>query len=132
MRLNPYERGVIRLATKELAGPAARVLLFGSRTRNELRGGDIDLLIELAQPSTDRLSIGLSVGARIERQLGPQVANVTVPGLLGWPTLGSSGMFALRHFALTAGSPWMPTCAIKPFMTRKMALPSKYPILTRL
>ena len=78
MRLNPYERGVIRLATKELAGPAARVLLFGSRTQNELRGGDIDLLIELAQPSTDRLSIGLSVGARIERQLGPQKIDILV------------------------------------------------------
>lgn len=55
-----------------MAGPSARLLLFGSRTRPDLRGGDIDLLIELAQPSPDRWTLGTRLGARIERQLGLQ------------------------------------------------------------
>ena len=46
MRLSEYQRNVIRGATAELVGPSARVLLFGSRTRSDLRGGDIDLLVE--------------------------------------------------------------------------------------
>ncbi len=78
MRLTPFEREVIRRATAEIAGPAARVLLFGSRTDAGLRGGDIDLLIELPQPRADRLALGLRIGARIERQLGEQRIDVLV------------------------------------------------------
>lgn len=78
MRLSLYQRGVIRRATEELAGPAARVLLFGSRVHAELRGGDIDLLIELAHAVPDRLSVGLRIGARIERQLGLQKIDILV------------------------------------------------------
>ena len=78
MRLNPRQRDVIRQATAEVAGPAARALLFGSRTRDDLRGGDIDLLIELPQPVTDRLQLSIQLGARIERQLGLQKIDVLV------------------------------------------------------
>ena len=78
MRLSPYQREVIRRATAEVAGPTARVLLFGSRTRPELRGGDIDLLIELPQPCADRLTLALRLGARIDRELGLQRIDVLV------------------------------------------------------
>lgn len=47
MRLSAHDRLAIQRATAEIAGPCARVYLFGSRTRDELRGGDIDLLVEL-------------------------------------------------------------------------------------
>jgi predicted nucleotidyltransferase len=47
MRLSDLDRRAILQATAEVAGPQARVLLFGSRTRDDLRGGDIDLLIEI-------------------------------------------------------------------------------------
>ena len=78
MRLSEHQREVIRRTTAEVAGPSARVLLFGSRTRPELRGGDIDLLIELAQPSPDRWALGTKLGARIERQLGLQKIDILV------------------------------------------------------
>ncbi len=78
MRLSEHQREVIRRTTAEVAGPSARVLLFGSRTRPELRGGDIDLLIELAQPSSDRWALGIQLGARIERQLGMQKIDILV------------------------------------------------------
>lgn len=78
MRLSTHERDVIRRATVELAGPAARALLFGSRTRQDARGGDIDLLIELAQVHPERFVLGGRIGARIERQLGLQKIDILV------------------------------------------------------
>ena len=87
MRLSERKRSVIRQATAEVAGPLARVLLFGSRTRDNLRGGDIDLLVELSQTNPDRWALAVRLGARIERQLG-----------------------------LTAWTPWLPArdCSYKP------------------
>lgn len=78
MRLSERQREVIRQATADVAGPSARVLLFGSRTRPDLRGGDIDLLVELRQPHVDRFALGLKLGARIERQLGLQKIDILV------------------------------------------------------
>jgi len=78
MRLSEHQREVIRRSTAEVAGPSARVLLFGSRTRPELRGGDIDLLIELSQPSPDQWALGAKLGARIERLLGLQKIDILV------------------------------------------------------
>ena len=78
MRLSHRQREVIRRATAEVAGPAARVLLFGSRTRAELRGGDIDLLVELAAPQPERWHLGVKIGARIEQQLGLQKIDILV------------------------------------------------------
>lgn len=78
MRLSERQREVIRQATADVAGPSARVLLFGSRTRPDLRGGDIDLLVELRHPHVDRFALGLKLGARIERQLGLQKIDILV------------------------------------------------------
>jgi predicted nucleotidyltransferase len=78
MRLSEYQRNVIRGATAELVGPSARVLLFGSRTRSDLRGGDIDLLVELSAPVPDRWALGNRLGARIEQQLGLQKIDILV------------------------------------------------------
>ena len=94
MRLSEHQRQVIRRTTAEVAGPSARVLLFGSRTRPELRGGDIDLLIELAQPSPDRWALGTKLGARIERQLGLQKIDILVADPV---TPDSPVLAAARH-----------------------------------
>lgn len=47
MRLLPHEVEAIRVAVREVFGPTARVRLFGSRVRDDLRGGDIDLFVEV-------------------------------------------------------------------------------------
>jgi predicted nucleotidyltransferase len=78
MRLSERQRDAIRRATADVAGANARVLLFGSRTQDALRGGDIDLLVELAQPVLDRWALGNRLGARIERQLGLQKIDILV------------------------------------------------------
>jgi len=47
MRLQSHEVDAIRAAVREIFGPTARTRLFGSRTRDDLRGGDIDLFVEV-------------------------------------------------------------------------------------
>jgi predicted nucleotidyltransferase len=47
VRLHPSEVDAIRTAVREVFGAAAAVRLFGSRVRDDLKGGDIDLLIEV-------------------------------------------------------------------------------------
>lgn len=78
MRLSEHQRSVIRRTAAEVVGSSARIFLFGSRTRSGLRGGDIDLPIELAQPVPDRWALGKRLGARIEQQLGLQKIDVLV------------------------------------------------------
>ena len=55
-----------------------RVFSFGSCTRHDLRGGDIDLLIELARPGLDKLSVSLRTGARLQQLIGERKIDVLV------------------------------------------------------
>lgn len=80
MRLTPQQRNIITQTTSEVAGPAARAHLFGSRVNDGQRGGDIDLLIELPDPGTDRYALSLKLGARLERALGGRRVDVLVAG----------------------------------------------------
>lgn len=65
MRLAPDEIEAIRGSVRDVFGAAATVRLFGSRVRDELRGGDIDLFVEVErgqssianeQPLRDRIA----------------------------------------------------------------------------
>lgn len=47
MRLTTDEVAAIKTATREAFGASASVRLFGSRVHDHLRGGDIDLLVEV-------------------------------------------------------------------------------------
>ena len=47
MRLEPEEVAAIKAATRMIFGGDAVVRLFGSRVRDDLRGGDIDLHFEV-------------------------------------------------------------------------------------
>jgi predicted nucleotidyltransferase len=80
MRLSSHDRLAIQRATAEVAGTDARVYLFGSRTRDDLRGGDIDLLVELPAPrSTDeRLQVSVRTAARLQRLIGERKIDVLV------------------------------------------------------
>lgn len=46
MRLRADQIEMIRQTVREAAGPAAAVRVFGSRLRDDARGGDVDLLLE--------------------------------------------------------------------------------------
>ena len=47
MRLQPREIEAIRTAVREVFGETATIRLFGSRVRDDLRGGDVDLFVEV-------------------------------------------------------------------------------------
>lgn len=47
MRLTPVETEAIRRAVREVFGNGARVRVFGSRVRDDLKGGDLDLFVEV-------------------------------------------------------------------------------------
>lgn len=78
MRISPQERASIRQATEEVAGAGARALLYGSRVHDELRGGDIDLLVELPRPAQDALGLSLRIAARIQRKIGLRKIDVLI------------------------------------------------------
>ena len=46
MRLNQYEVNSIKKVTERVFGDQSKVLLFGSRVDDAVRGGDIDLYIQ--------------------------------------------------------------------------------------
>lgn len=73
MRLSDEQRLLIKRLTRETVGDDASVLLFGSRTDDARRGGDIDLLVESPRPLADRFGIELQLGARLEHVLGQRV-----------------------------------------------------------
>lgn len=93
MRIAPEHRQLIREATRELAGPDARVLLFGSRVDDTQRGGDIDLLIELNEPVERPAWLAASIAARIERALGGRRIDV----LLSAPNLETSPVHTIAR-----------------------------------
>jgi predicted nucleotidyltransferase len=78
MRITEREVTATRLMATEGTGQDAKVTLFGSRTRNDLRGGDIDLLIELYAPTRDTPSMSLHAGLRLQRLPGERKIDVLV------------------------------------------------------
>lgn len=62
MRLTPDQTRLITRRVRDHLGDQARVWLFGSRTDDSKRGGDVDLYVETEQPellSELRCKIGL-------------------------------------------------------------------------
>lgn len=78
MRISPQTRSVIRQTAAELFGEEARIVLFGSRTDDDQRGGDIDLLIDLPNIDDEKQRKSLTFVARLQRRLGDQRIDVLV------------------------------------------------------
>jgi predicted nucleotidyltransferase len=79
MRLNTHQRQTIKQAARAYFGADATVRLFGSRTDDRKRGGDIDLLIStsLAEPDAiARAEIAFQV--QVQQTLGEQHIDVLV------------------------------------------------------
>jgi predicted nucleotidyltransferase len=98
MRLSPHDRNAILEAAAEIVSPSARVFLFGSRTRDELRGGDIDLLVELPLPGSASPDLGTRLGTRIQRRIGLRKIDVLVadPSTPASPVLAAARRTGVR------------------------------------
>ena len=126
MRLSAQDRLAIRSAAAEVAGPDVQVYLFGSRTRDELRGGDIDLLVELPAPrsSQERLQVSVRTAARLQRLIGERKIDVLVadPLMPETPLLRAAREQAMARWArpicaarrARSCASWLKPCAPRP------------------
>lgn len=76
MRLTPFQRqGILDLCRKHFGSQSA-AFLFGSRTDDKLRGGDIDLLIEADSNRQVEYSKRLAFRSDLKCQIGDQKIDV--------------------------------------------------------
>lgn len=77
MRLTEYQIHTIKTCVENIFGSGTTVRLFGSRTNDELKGGDIDLYIEPAD-SADLLQKRIQLVTRLQRVLGEQKLDIVI------------------------------------------------------
>jgi predicted nucleotidyltransferase len=87
MRLTTEQVQDIRQVVREQAGQAARVWLFGSRLDDGARGGDVDLLVSVADPTPQPALLAAGLSAHISKRLHGRQVDVVLqaPNLLELP-----------------------------------------------
>jgi len=78
MRLSSIIQNTIKKEVAKLLGDDCQVLLFGSRTDDSQRGGDIDLLIETSQNIENRVELECKLTARLYMKLGGRKVDVLI------------------------------------------------------
>lgn len=80
MRLPAADQAAIADAARAVLPPGSRVMLFGSRTDDTRRGGDIDLLVEPPQPmdAQSQLTLSTRLVSRLYRSMGERRIDVLV------------------------------------------------------
>ena len=78
MRLSARSAAIIAELARKHFGADSSVYLFGSRTHDALRGGDIDLYIEVPQELGEKFRIEKAFSAELQRALGEQKIDVIV------------------------------------------------------
>jgi len=83
MRLTAQERYLIRQAVQRRFGSNANVLLFGSRTDDLARGGDIDLLVECPEVVESDFLATIGLETDLQDALGDQKIDILIhhPGI---------------------------------------------------
>ena len=76
MRLTPSQIESIRRAAQSVLGPRVSIKLFGSRVRNDLKGGDIDLLFETEHMVPNRAQAICSIQGALMRTLGDRKIDI--------------------------------------------------------
>lgn len=87
MRLSSTQISAIRTSVTQLAGNAARVWLFGSRVRDDAKGGDVDLLVELDSPVAEPAQLSARLTAQVSRAMYGRKVDVLIkaPNLMHLP-----------------------------------------------
>jgi len=87
MRLTQDQIELIRGVVRDILGDRARITLFGSRVDDRLHGGDVDLLIEVADPATAPAVLTARIASRISRRLEGRRVDVVLdaPNLIRQP-----------------------------------------------
>lgn len=87
MRLTDDQVRFIRQLSREMTGDRSSVRVFGSRLDDAAHGGDIDLLLELAEPADNPALIAAQFSARVSRAMQGRKVDVLLiaPNLLRLP-----------------------------------------------
>ena len=82
MRLNDNEITSIKLVTNSVFGENTQVILFGSRTEDNKKGGDIDLFIKCGKTiSRDELyQMKLKFLVQLKKRIGDQRIDIIIDG----------------------------------------------------
>ena len=98
MRLSPEHIQNIKSTAQAVLGDGARVMLFGSRVDDHVKGGDVDLLIEVQQPLAEPALMSARIASRISRAMHGRKVDV----LLKAPNLQEQPIhqIAARHGVL--------------------------------
>ncbi len=80
MRLTDAERQAIEALSREVLPAGTRVVLFGSRTDDTRRGGDIDLLLEppTALSPTAIVDLRTRLASRLYRLMGERRIDILI------------------------------------------------------
>ena len=76
MRLTPSQIESIRRAAQSVLGLQVSIKLFGSRVRNDLKGGDIDLLFETEHMVANRAQAICSIQGALMRTMGDRKIDI--------------------------------------------------------
>ena len=79
MRLTKEQQKIIKDTVNQYFGSDTQVILFGSRTDDQLKGGDIDLLLELNTAVEEPLKKNIYLNAALQMALGgPQKIDIII------------------------------------------------------
>jgi len=78
MRITSEQAAAIRQEVTRLAGDAARVWLFGSRVRDDARGGDVDLMVELDEAVPEPAQLAACLSAQASRAMWGRKVDVLI------------------------------------------------------
>ena len=86
MRLKEAEIGAIKEVTKLIFGENTIIRLFGSRTNDFVKGGDIDLFIQSGQKisRSEQYQLKIKFLVQLKKKIGDQKIDVLINGGPGY------------------------------------------------
>lgn len=78
VRLSAKEIQIIRATVSRLLGNRTSIRIFGSRAREDEKGGDIDILVETEQQLPSRVASACRLISELQMQLGDQKIDVII------------------------------------------------------
>jgi predicted nucleotidyltransferase len=87
MRLTDDQTQAIRQVVRQVAGSQSRVRVFGSRLDDAAQGGDLDLMLELAEPVDNPALMAAQMSAQVSRIMHGRKVDVllSAPNLMRLP-----------------------------------------------
>ena len=76
VRLLPKEMEIIRATVVRLLGDRTCIRIYGSRAREDEKGGDLDILVETECPLQNRVASACRLASELQMQLGDQKIDV--------------------------------------------------------